>query len=351
MKLTDLAKKSGYWLHAEAPMADIVISSRIRLARNLAGYPFLSRCDHQQRIEIQEFLKQQIDTLQEPQKLRYINIDQSEPVDKQLLVERHLISHQHAQANGARAMAFSEDENLSVMINEEDHLRLQALESGLQLDKAWQQVNSLDDLFEAGMDYAFSSRYGYLTACPTNVGTGIRVSVMLHLPALKISGQMEQITRSASDMRLAIRGLHGEGTQAAGDFYQVSNQKTLGSSEQQIIDEFKDTVVPKIVDFEQKTREKLLTEHAHFVDDKAFRALGMLQNARTVSSAESLELLSHLRMGVTMGRLTDVQLQTLNELFLRTQPAHLQQIENHEMTSEQRDIARANYIRQKLNPN
>ena len=237
------------------------------------------------------------------------------------------------------------------MINEEDHLRLQTLQPGLQLDQAWQDANRLDDLFEAKLDYAFSSRLGYLTACPTNVGTGIRVSAMLHLPALKMSGQIEQVTQSARDMRLAVRGLHGEGTQAMGDFYQVSNQRTLGASEQQIIDEFKTTVVPQIVDYEKKTREKLLAEHAAFVDDKVFRALGMLQNARTISSEESLDLLSHLRMGVTLQRLPNVQLETLNDLFLRTQSAHLQQIEGRSLTAEERDIARANYIRQKLSQN
>ncbi|MCK4851258.1 MAG: protein arginine kinase, partial [Phycisphaerae bacterium] len=345
MKLAELAKRSGSWLQGEGPLAGIVISSRVRLARNLAGYPFLSRCDHQQKLEIQEFLRQQTSELATAEPLEYINIDEAEALDQQLLVERHLISRQHAEANGARGMAYSASEKISIMINEEDHLRLQALQPGLRLDEAWQEVDALDDLFEAKMDYAFSSRLGYLTACPTNVGTGIRVSVMLHLPGLKMSGQMEKVIRSARDMHLAVRGLHGEGTQAAGDFYQVSNQRTLGASEQQIIDEFKNGVVPRIVDYEQKTRDKLLTEHAHFVDDKAFRALGTLQNARTISSEESLELLSHLRMGVTLDRVSGLKLDTLNELFLRTQAAHLQQIENRTMSAEERGVARAKYIR------
>ncbi len=351
MRLAELAKRAGSWLKAEGPLAGIVISSRVRLARNLAGYPFLSRCDHQQRLEIQDFLRQQMSSLEMAEPLAYINIDEAEDLDQQLLVERHLISRQHAEANGARGMAYSVSETISIMINEEDHLRLQALRPGLQLDEAWQEVDGLDDLFEGKMDYAFSSRLGYLTACPTNVGTGIRVSVMLHLPGLKMSGQLEKVVRSARDMRLAVRGLHGEGTQAAGDFYQVSNQRTLGASEQQIIDEFKNEVVPKIVDYEQKTREKLLAQHVHFVDDKAFRALGALQNARTISSEESLELLSHLRMGVTLGRVSGVELDTLNDLFLQTQPAHLQQIANRTMSAEERGVVRANCIRQKLNPN
>lgn len=351
MKLTELAQQFGDWLNSEAPSAGIVISSRIRLARNLAGYPFLSRCDHQQKLEIQQFLHGQIDSLETPEKLRYIDIDEAEELDRQLLVERHLISRQHAQANGGRGMAFSDSEKTSVMINEEDHIRLQVLQSGLELDEAWNQIDQLDDLFEAKLDYAFSSRFGYLTACPTNVGTGIRVSVMLHLPGLRMSGQIEKVTRSAHDMRLAVRGVHGEGTQAAGDFYQVSNQRTLGASELQIIEEFKNTVVPQIVDFEKQTRDKLLTEHAQFVDDKVFRALGMLQNARTISSEESLGLLSHLRMGVTMQRIADIKLGTLNELFQRTQSAHLQQIEGRALSAEERGVKRADYIRQRLSRN
>ena len=351
MKLSELAQQSGGWLKSEGPLTEIVVSSRVRLARNLAGYPFLSRCDHQQKLEIQAFLSGQMDSLGTLEQLQYINIDEAEELDRQLLVERHLISRQHAQANGGRGMAFSASEKTSVMINEEDHLRLQTLQPGLRLDEAWEEVNQLDDLFEAKLDYAFSSRFGYLTACPTNVGTGIRVSVMLHLPGLKMSGQIEQVTRSAQDMRLAVRGVHGEGTQAAGDFYQVSNQRTLGTSEQQIIEEFKNTVVPQIVDYEKKTREKLLAEHGQFVDDKVFRALGMLQNARTISSEESLGLLSHLRMGVTLERISDIKLDTLNELFLRTQSAHLQQIEGRALSAEERGIKRADYIRQQLSQN
>ena len=180
MKLSRLAQQSGAWLKGEGPLAGIVVSSRVRLARNLAGYPFLSRCDHQQRIEIQEFLSRQITALGESEDLQYINIDEAEDLDKQLLVERHLISRQHAQADGARGMAFCANESVSVMINEEDHLRLQALQPGMQLDQAWKEVDRFDDLFEAKLDYAYSGRFGYLTACPTNVGTGIRVSVMLH---------------------------------------------------------------------------------------------------------------------------------------------------------------------------
>ena len=351
MKLSELAKQSGGWLKSEGPLGGIVISSRVRLARNLAGYPFLVRCDHQQKLEIQEFLSGQISSLGTSEELQYINIDEADDLDRQLLVERHLISRQHAQANGARGMAFSASEKMSVMINEEDHLRLQTLRPGLELDEAWQEVDKLDDLFEAKLDYAFSSRFGYLTACPTNVGTGIRVSVMLHLPGLKMSGQIEQVARSAQDMRLAVRGVHGEGTQAAGDFYQVSNQKTLGASEKQIIEDFKNTVVPQIVEYEQRTREKLLAEHGQFVDDKIFRALGMLQNARTISSEESLGLLSHLRMGVSLERIPNIQLDTLNELFLRTQSAHLQQIEGRALSAEERGVKRAEYIRQKLSQN
>jgi len=234
------------------------------------------------------------------------------------------------------------------MINEEDHLRLQVLRSGLQLEEAWQQINDVDDRLEAGLDFSFHPRFGYLTACPTNVGTGIRVSVMLHLPALKFTGEIEKVYRAARDMRLAIRGLYGEGTEATGDFYQVSNQTTLGKSEDEIIGEFRRQVIPKIIDYEQHARKTLITERATALDDQVYRALGILRSARLLKSEETLFLLSHLRMGINLGRVKDVDLNTFNELFLLTRPAHLQRILGKRMDGDIRRAARADFIRAKL---
>ncbi len=230
MKLSDLTNHAGEWLRGSGPMSEIVISSRIRLARNVAGLPFLSRATRHQRQNLESKIRDTILHAQIAPQTLYVDLDNAPEIDRTLLVERHLISKPHAAAEGARGVAIGEDETVSIMVNEEDHLRIQVLRSGLQLEEAWEQINQIDDRLESKLDWAFHPRFGYLTACPTNVGTGIRVSVMLHLPALKLTGEIEKVFRAAKDMRLAVRGLYGEGTEATGDFYQISNQTTLGKS-------------------------------------------------------------------------------------------------------------------------
>jgi len=242
-------------------------------------------------------------------------------------------------------------ESASIMINEEDHLRLQVMRSGLQIDEAWEQINNLDDTLEQQLDYAFDAQYGYLTACPTNVGTGIRVSVMLHLPALRLTNELEKVGQAARDMKLMIRGLHGEGTEALGDFFQISNQITLGRSEEEIIDDLRSVVIPKIVEYESATRETLQRNRPQALDDKIWRALGLLQNARLISSHEAMQYLSHIRMGLHVGRVKSIDLQTLNELFLQIQPAHLQKLHGERLSGEQRSVERAAFIRARLHTN
>jgi protein arginine kinase len=222
------------------------------------------------------------------------------------------------------------------MVNEEDHLRIQVLRSGLNLEEAWDEINKIDDKIEAKLDIAFHPRFGYLTACPTNVGTGIRVSVMLHLPALKLTGEIEKVFRAAKDMKLAVRGLYGEGTEATGDFYQISNQTTLGKSEDDIISDFKHQVIPRIIDYEHHARKTLINDRT------------VARTARLMASEETLFLLSHLRMGVNLRRVKDVDINKVNELFLLTQPAHLQKITGRKMDGDVRRAARADFIRQKL---
>ncbi|NLF32388.1 MAG: ATP--guanido phosphotransferase, partial [Planctomycetes bacterium] len=231
---------------------------------------------------------------------------------------------------------------------EEDHLRIQVLRSGFQLDDAYGQINRIDDELERRVSFAFSGRYGYLTACPTNVGTGIRLSVMLHLPALKMTGEIEKVFQAARDMRLAIRGLYGEGTEATGDFFQVSNQTTLGRTEAQIIEDFTRRIIPEIIHYEQDARESLLSRRPMAMDDRIFRSLGLLRSARLISSAETMHLLSHVRLGINLGRIRDIDLKTVNELFLITQPAHLQKIHDCQLNGDQREQLRAEFIRGKL---
>jgi protein arginine kinase len=349
MKLSDLTNHAGEWLRGSGPMSEIVISSRIRLARNVSGFPFLARCSRAERQAQESRTRQVILDSHLAAETLYVDLDAAPQVDRDLLVERHLISKPHASAEGARGVAIGENETISIMTNEEDHLRIQVLRSGLQLEEAWEQINQIDDQLESKLDFAFHPRFGYLTACPTNVGTGIRVSVMLHLPALKLTGEIEKVFRAAKDMRLAVRGLYGEGTEATGDFYQISNQTTLGKSEDEIIGDFKHVVIPKIIDYEHHARRTLLNDRTVALDDKVHRALGALRTARLMTSEEVLFLLSHLRMGVNLGRIKEIDIKTINELFLLTQPAHLQKMQGRKLEGDVRRAARADYVRHRLN--
>ena len=332
-------------------MSEIVISSRIRLARNIAGYHFLTTCTRHQRTSLEHRVRDVILNAGLVAQMLYVDLDNAPDVDKQLLVERHLISKHHAAAEGSRGVAVGENETLSIMVNEEDHLRIQVLRSGLQLEEAWEQINAIDDKLEGKLDFAFHPRFGYLTACPTNVGTGIRVSVMLHLPALKLTGEIEKVFRAAKDMRLAVRGLYGEGTEATGDFYQISNQSTLGKSEEDIISDFKHLVIPKIIEYEQHARRTLLNDRTIALDDKVFRALGTLRSARLMTSEDVLYQLSHLRMGIHLGRVKDVDIRTVNELFLLAQPAHLQKMQGKKLEGDARRAIRAEFVRARLSGN
>ena len=351
MKLADLTCGAGEWLRGAGPMHDVVISSRVRLARNIAGMPFLAQCAPEQQGQIERRLRKEILDAGIAKEVLYVDIAAASELDRQLLVERHLISRQHATAKHPRGVAVTGDETCAIMVNEEDHLRMQVLRSGLDLTDAVEEIMKLDDLLESHIDYAFHGKYGYLTACPTNVGTGLRVSVMLHLPALKMTGEIEKAFRAAHDMRLAIRGLFGEGTEASGDFFQVSNQTTLGKSEQQIAREFLDEMVPQFVEYERRAREAMIRRKSLAVDDKACRSLALLRSARLISTDETMYLLSLVRLGINTGRIDDVDLKTLNELFLLTQPAHLQKMLNKQMEPESRAEARAKYIRQRLGAN
>jgi protein arginine kinase len=351
MKLSDLTTRAGEWLRGCGPQCEVVISSRIRLARNLANQRFLTKMTAHQRQACEKRVRETILGAQLSPQTLYVDLESAPEVDRQLLVERHLISKQHAASEGARGVAVGENETLSIMVNEEDHLRIQVLRSGLQLEEAWDQINSVDDMLESKLDFAFHPRFGYLTACPTNVGTGIRVSVMLHLPALKLTGEIEKVFRAAKDLKLAVRGMYGEGTEATGDFYQISNQTTLGKSEEEIISEFRQRVIPKIIDYEHHARKMLMSERSIALDDKVFRALGLLRSARLLTSEDVMFALSHLRMGVNLGRIKDIDIRTINELLLLTQPAHLQKLQGKKLEGDIRRAARAEFIRQRLNGN
>lgn len=349
--INQLARRAGEWLRGEGPLHEIVISTRVRLARNIVGFAFLARADEEARREIAETIQAAARKADALSGFIHVDVDALGDLERHLLVERQLISRQHAEGSGVRKVLFDPSEACSLMINEEDHLRIQVMRSGLQLDEAWQQVNALDDALEARLEYAFHPQFGYLTACPTNVGTGIRVSVMLHLPAVRLTNELPRVLQAARDLRLAVRGLFGEGTDALGDFFQISNQITLGRSEEEIIADFREIVIPKIVEYEQAARQALLAKRPAALDDRIFRAVGLLQSARLMSSNEALQYLSHVRMGLHVGRITTIDLQTVNELFLQTQPAHLQFLQGERLSGEERSIARAALIRARLGHN
>ncbi len=351
MRLSDLSGHTSGWFDGSGRTADIVISSRIRLARNLANFEFLPCLSPQRQKQVLGKLKEAILSLDLGDDTTFLDIDDVSSLELDLLVERHLISKRHASGKGARGVVIAAKESFTAMINEEDHLRIQVFSAGLDLRECWRRINGIDDELEKKVKYAFSPKYGYLTACPTNLGTGIRVSVMLHLPGLKMTGQIEKFFNAARDMDLAVRGLFGEGTEAVGDFFQLSNQITLGICESEIVEEFSKTIVPKIADYETIARGELLNKRKEVLDDKIHRALGVLKTARLISSQEALFLLSQVRMGVNLGRVEGISIATVNELFMLTQPAHLQFNSGSKLSPGDRDIMRAQIIRSRLYQN
>ncbi|HZV02207.1 MAG TPA: protein arginine kinase [Planctomycetota bacterium] len=338
---------TGEWLSGHGPESDIVMSTRIRLARNVFEYPFLTRIEEKQKADLERFLREKLSKARLGQEVLYKNLTETTPLDRICLVERHLISRDHAQGEGGRGVAVASNETLSVMVNEEDHLRIQVLRSGLQLDAAWEQISKVDRSLEGDLNFAFSPQFGYLTACPTNVGTGMRVSVMLHLPALVMTKQIEKVFHAVTKINLAVRGFYGEGTQASGDFYQISNQITLGRSEEDILKIMVDHV-PQIVAYERNTREKLVAENRVGLEDRVWRAFALLERSRLITSEETMDYLSAVRMGVNLGLIDKIPIQAVNELFILTQPAHLQKLHSRELETPERDELRARFVRQKL---
>jgi protein arginine kinase len=345
MNLDELTSTSGEWLRGAGPESDIVMCSRIRLARNLNDFPFINRASRSEKAEIEAHVRNAIQAVNE--NLTYFELNQRSKLDLQFLVERQLISRELAGADYPRGVAIGPHENISIMVNEEDHLRIQAMHSGLSLHDVWERINALDDQLEERLPYAFSSQLGYLTACPTNVGTGIRVGVMLHLPALVQTKQIDKVFRALQKINLAVRGLYGEGTQASGDFYQISNQQTLGKSELELIRNLTE-VVPQIIEYERTARQKLVNERRQHLHDQVSRAYGVLKTAHTISSEETMLLLSSVRMGINLGLIDDLEIPTVNELFIHTQPAHLQKIQGSPLEVDERNIARASYLRRRL---
>ncbi len=341
---TLLAQGEGEWLRGEGPESDVVMSTRIRLARNVQGYRFSTRIEVGESQELLGFLREKILSLPDRNFL-WADLRDLGPIERQVLVERHLISREHASGQGPRGVAVEPGERLGIMVLEEDHLRLQVLLSGLDVEKAWKEMSALSSALAERIPFAWDERFGFLTACPTNVGTGLRVSAMLHLPGLVISRQIEKATQTAQKIHMAVRGLYGEGSRPASDLFQVSNQVTLGRTEADICAEFQE-VVEKIVAWERETRNQLLAERRTELEDQASRSMGILERARTMTSEEALQHLSRLRLGIHLGLVENLSLAKLNRIFLWVQPGHLQKEAGKALDPQERDILRAEKLRE-----
>jgi len=345
--LDDLLKQPSEWLRGVGPVSDIVISSRIRLARNLEKIPFATRATKASQQEVLELARTALPKTTALKSSLFFEMGDLAEVDRQFLVERHLVSREHAMTPEHRAVAIGPREIVSVMVNEEDHLRLQVMQSGMNLRDAWTLIDQLDDELSATLPFAYSSDWGYLTCCPTNTGTAMRGSVMVHLPSLVLTKQVNKVIHTITKLGLTARGLYGEGTEASGNFFQISNQVALGRSEEELVENL-ERILKQVIEHEQTARESLVTNNRVQLEDRIWRAFGILRHARTMSSTEALDLLSAVRLGVDLGFTNGLDRSTVNELFLFSQPAHLQKLEGKTLSTRERDAKRAQLIRERL---
>lgn len=336
----DTARRKG-------PYDRIVMSSRVRLARNIRDAAFPGWAKKPERIRVLDLIRPAVQSLPEMKDSFAETMDNLSTLDKQILVERHLVSREHAAKSAGSGLVLSRDESLCFMINEEDHLRMQSLRPGLQLRQAWTAIDQADSALEKRLDYAFNQDLGYLTACPTNLGTGIRVSAMLHLPGLVLGEQINPIIQSVNKLGLAVRGLYGEGTEALGNVFQVSNQMTLGEAENAIVERL-EKVLAQIIEHEENARASLLEKKPKMVFNHIGRAYGILANAHSISSKETMNLLSLMRLGVDLGLFPGVDRALVDEMFLLSQPAHLQRQHSEKLSADERDLIRADMVRDRL---
>ncbi|WP_068556840.1 protein arginine kinase [Thermotalea metallivorans] len=337
------------WMEQMGPESDIIISSRIRLARNIEDFPFpIALTKHKSKELIQKVSSGILEgntTLKNEFKL--YELEEMPPLERQVLVETYLISSHLAEQWEKSAVLLNRDESVSIMINEEDHIRIQCLLPGLQLNEAWDLADKIDDVLEERIQYAFDEQLGYLTSCPTNVGTGIRASVMVHLPALTMTGYINRILQAAGQIGLAVRGIYGEGTEFLGNIFQISNQLTLGRNEAEIISNLKDVTL-QIIQKERDARNTLLSSNPIQLEDRIYRSFGVLANARILSSQECMQLLSDLRLGIDTQIIKGISMDVVNQIMVMSQGAYLQKIAGKPLSAHERDIRRAALIREKI---
>ncbi len=336
------------WYQTQGEYSDIVLSSRIRLARNIKNIPFNNKLTSEQRKQINKSVKQALANINlGDNKLKFIDMSSLSDFERYELVEKHSISIEFAKNPKDRMLVLSEDLGISIMVNEEDHIRIQVLNSGLELNKAYEICNMLDDVINEVLPYAYDEKLGYLTSCPSNLGTGLRASVMLHLPGLESTGLISRLSSAVSKLGLTIRGTYGEGSKVLGSVYQLSNQITLGITEKSAIENLQN-VVMQVIESEKRAQE-MLAKDKTALEDKVYRSLGTLKYARVMSSKELVENISNVRLGVCMGIIKDVPINILNELTMTTGTAGICAMENKELSPAQRDLIRAKTVREKLN--
>jgi protein arginine kinase len=337
------------WMSSEGPDSDIVLSSRIRLARNIRDFKFPTIFTSEEARKVIEIVYNSVKNknISDLGQLELLIIDELQPLQKRVLVEKHLISPNLAESTTHGACLLSENEEISIMINEEDHIRIQCIFPGLQISEALTIANEIDDSIEKSVDYAFDEKIGYLTSCPTNVGTGMRASVMMHLPGLVLTQQINGIIPAINQLGLVVRGIYGEGSEALGNIFQISNQITLGKSEQDIVEDLK-SIVSQVISQERASREALAKTSNIHLEDRVFRSYGVLSNSRIIESKEAARCLSDVRLGIDMGYIQNISKNILNELMVLTQPGFLQQYAGGPLRPNERDIRRASLIRERL---
>ncbi|RMD92781.1 MAG: protein arginine kinase [Calditrichaeota bacterium] len=349
-KLQDLKDWSWQhctWLTREDDFSDVIISSRIRLARNIKGYCFPDRAEDQELEEIVHKVKEATKKCPSLKNALYVELSDLTEWDKRFIFERRLASPQFVEREQPALLVIDRDENLSIMVNEEDHLRMQSIAPGLGIREAWSRISNVDDELEEHLEYSFSDQFGYLTACPTNTGTGMRVSIFIHLPALAMLDEIKSVIKQLPISEIAVRGFYGEGTEPLGSIFQVSNQLTLGRTEMGIIERL-EKIAQKLVELERQAREKLLKNDPLKVKDTVFRAVGTIKYAQIMDSIECLNLLSALRLGVDLKLIKNIKRITLNQLIVLSQPAHLQWLHKDTLSPRERDERRAEFVRKFL---
>jgi len=345
--LDKLSDKPAPWLNGEGPESFAVLSSRIRLARNLHELPFPPNADADAREKLLDFISAAFSKVRELKEGRFFRSDDISALNRRLLMERHLISPEFMREGAGRGLFMDNHEKISIMLNEEDHIRLQVISSGMSLNECWEEADKVDSALAGFLEYGFDDTFGYLTSCPTNVGTGLRASILIHLPGLVLTREIDSVIGRISKVGLMVRGFYGEGTDVLGNLFQISNQTTLGRTEGEIIDSLV-RVSSQIIEYEKGAQETLMRDAPEQIEDKVWRSYGILMNARVLTSNEVMNLLSALRMGLSLELIDKISYKEINELMIMTQPAHLQKFVGREMDNTERDMIRADLVRDRL---